>query len=72
MVISIRNTECVRCREDVRFSEGPIGGSTVYLHYLCSVHNPYLLAEKIIDLTVGCPFATVLMGTNTDCFKNML
>ena len=31
MVISIHNTDCVRCREVVRFSEGPL--SEVRLHY---------------------------------------
>ena len=30
MVISIRNTECVRCREVVRFSEGPLSEVRLY------------------------------------------
>ena len=30
-MFSIRNTDCVRCREVVRFSEGPL--SEVRLHY---------------------------------------
>ena len=30
MVISIRNTDCVRCREVVRFLEGPLTESRLY------------------------------------------
>ena len=32
IVISIRNTECVRCREVVRFSEGPLSEVQLYVH----------------------------------------
>ena len=40
VVISIRNTAFVRCREDVRFSEGPLcmGGSTVTLNHSSTSH----------------------------------
>ena len=31
MVISIRNTDSVRCREAVRFSEGPLSEVRLYL-----------------------------------------
>ena len=30
-VISIRNMECVRCREDVHFSEDPLSDCTTYI-----------------------------------------
>ena len=32
MVISIRDMECVRCREVVRFSEGPLSEVRLYAH----------------------------------------
>ena len=34
MLISIRNTELVRCREVVRFSEGPLSEARLYLESL--------------------------------------
>ena len=38
MVISIRNTECVHCREVVHFSEGPLSEVRLYFHALpCKV-----------------------------------
>ena len=33
IVNSIRNTECVRCREVVRFSEGPLSEVQLYMPY---------------------------------------
>ena len=34
MLISIRNTELVRCREVVRFSEGPLSEARLYIYRL--------------------------------------
>ena len=34
MEISIRNTECVRCWEVVRFSEGPLSEVRLYIYTL--------------------------------------
>ena len=40
MVISIRNTECVRCREVVRFSEGPLSEVRLTVGRVCLEVDP--------------------------------
>ena len=41
MLISIRNTELVRCREVVRFSEGPLSEARLYYYFFAKfcLHN---------------------------------
>ena len=38
-VISIRNTECVRCRKVVRFSEGPLSEVRLYTYCVATIHS---------------------------------
>ena len=44
MVISIRNTDSVRCREVVRFSEGPLSEVRLYRPYAYDVNRHYVIA----------------------------
>ena len=55
MVISIRNTDSVRCREAVRFSEGPLSEVRLYPPKVMSVCVPNWVAilqicQKYLDL----------------------
>ena len=43
MLISIRNTELVRCREVVRFSEGPLSEARLY-----TVYSEYVTVLKFL------------------------
>ena len=63
MLISIRNTELVRCREVVRFSEGPLSEARLYTYWSCSyIHASYDYAI-IIDIDLQWE---MLNGTQTD------
>ena len=41
IVISFRNKECVRCREVVRFSEGPLSEVRLYTHVVAKYKNDF-------------------------------
>ena len=59
MLISIRNTELVRCREVVRFSEGPLSEARLYLLSVSS-------SRTLISTSTNVSFCTNTERRNSD------